>query len=127
MQSLSTWDVFGAGWTRRVNGVRDNALKMADEAGTAASSPRSQPDDPGPDPIPDPETAPEASGKAFPTKTAIRLGVLAVALLALRKPIGRFVRWIREGLAAGSTRRVVAIAAIALSIVVVGVVVFSLL
>lgn len=128
MQSLSTWDVFGAGWTRRVNGVRDNALKMADEAGTAASSPPSQPDDPGPDPIPDPETAPEVSGKAFPTKTAIRLGVLAVALVALRKPIAGLFRWSKDWLESGNTIKALAVAALWTSIAgVLGVVFVSLL
>ena len=86
------------------------------------------PDDPGPDPIPDPETAPEASGKAFPTKTAIRLGVLAVALLALRKPIAGLFKWSKDWLESGNTMKALAVAALWTSVAgVLGAVFLSLL
>jgi lysozyme family protein len=77
LEDLSTWDTFGKGWTRRVDGVRSKALSMA-------SINPSQPDvaptvPPLPSPPPEPISAKRSIGEVmFWIVGALLAGIAAV-------------------------------------------------
>lgn len=58
LRSLKTWPTFGKGWTRRVSGVRAEALRMVKDMPSMPAEPPSP--IPAPSPAPTPQPAPTA-------------------------------------------------------------------
>tara|TARA_R100001244_G_scaffold2541_4_gene3973 strand:- start:453 stop:1130 length:678 start_codon:yes stop_codon:yes gene_type:complete len=79
LRRLSTWPVFGDGWTNRVDGVRQQALAMTADV-IPGPGPYRQPDDPGPDIPDDPEPMPFAAPEPTPQPAT--------------KPAGSFLTWL---------------------------------